>query len=505
MSNLTENNCKTETALPLTGYMEEFTGMDPARFCTPGHKGNAVSGGLSGAPDSLFGYDIADDVASIPRKIRESESYAAQIYNTLRTFYLVNGSTAGILAMFLSVIKPGEKVVIGRNCHRSALSGLVLSGAVPAYALCDISSEGFQLNTTPQAVEKALDQNSDAKAVFITSPSYWGICADMEEIGRICRDRGVFLLADEAWGAHFPFGKNFPKSAIICGADLVVQSAHKTLPCLTGTSLLHICSSKTDPVMVEESLALVQTTSPNLLYYLSLEQGINRMKTDGGAALKTAGDTVVRFREIVKKGKTSCSLLQGCCPSDIYEIAQKRGFGTDPLKLSLFMDPVETGISGSELAGWFTDSFGIIPEMSDFNTIIFLLTGWEKKHHIDNLEKALKNLSDENYNSGIKHRGKKYSSVKIHPEDSCCLPPTTAVSPRAAHFFPKKQIDLEESEGEICGVPVVPYPPGIPVLMPGEIINAGTINILKKTASAGVNIRGIERNRNGWMITVLDD
>ena len=503
---------------PLTHHLNSFIKNNPSPFHTPGHKGRW--GELFGsrfAGFDIFRADIADDIDGIPGKIRESEETAAEFFGTLRSLYLVSGSTGGIHTMFLSVLKPGDEVLAGRNMHRSAIEGAILAGVIPRYVPCRMTEEGIPLNVTPADIENALQEYPHCKAVHITSPSYFGVCADVEAISEICVRKGKFLLVDEAWGGHFPFHPDFPDSAIQSGADLVVQSLHKTLPSLTGSSILHICSDKIDINAVESAKSLVETSSPNLLFYLSLENAINLMKEKGVEIYGRAVENADFCRKEMKRIATGLPLwiLDGrefkLKYDDISGDAHPDSlitFPADPLKLTIWMDSPDKNFTGPEIARILEEEYGVCAEMAHLNAVQFLFTGFERDEDAGRLVSSFERVLEEITNTGSRvapapggNTSEKamqgagapcYPKRKLHIEKSRTALNLMKMPPREAYFSQKETLPLWQSEGSICGEIVTPYPPGIPLLIPGEEITGEIIEHLLETLEAGGCVKGLD-------------
>lgn len=478
--------------------MEEIIPSDFAPFHTPGHKGNWDTPG-SGIPPG--GFDIADDLHGFPGKIRESEEWAATVYGTRRVFYLVNGSTAGIHAMFTGIFKPGDVVIAGRNFHRSAAAAMVFSGVVPEYIPVSCHRGGPALNVTPTEVKKALDNYPECRALYITSPSYHGVCADVKEIARLCHERDKLLLVDEAWGAHFPFHHDLPKSAIGTGADLVVQSLHKTLPSLTGTAILHICSDRVDMDKIHSALKMNETTSPNMLDYISIEQAISTMAERGEEILSKAIKRASKCRDLVSN--FAAPLVN---QTEFLRDGPEPGFSVDPVKLTLFTLPEITGITGIEAARIIEEKYRVVPEMADLLSVLFLFTGWEREDHVNRLYNSLESL--------LKIKFEKQS--ESHPENvllssgavhaNMHFPqtiPKRAMTPREAYFSPVEFIPISQSSGRVSGEIITPYPPGVPLLIPGEIITGETIRYIQAIQKSNGSVRGVKNMEREAEIPVL--
>lgn len=526
---------------PLTHHLNTFITNNPAPFHTPGHKGRW--GELFGSRFSgfeIFRTDIADDIDGIPVKIRESEDMAAQIFGTHRSLYLVSGSTGGIHTMFLSVMKPGDEVLMGRNMHRSAIEGAILAGVIPRYVSCRMTEEGIPLNVTPSDVEEALKVFPRCKGVYITSPSYFGVCADISAIGEICKREKKFLLVDEAWGGHFPFHPDFPDSAVHSGADMVVQSLHKTLPSLTGSSILHICSDKIDINAVESAKSLVETSSPNLLFYLSLENAINLMKENGKEIYGKAIENADFSREEMERIATGfpIKILDGrkIVLRNSQESITKSELAVDPLKVTLWVDDPGNGITGLEIARILEEKDGVCAEMAHLRAVQFLLTGFERDGDAERLVSSFGRVLEEITITGSRdpllptkieqHKHARGGGPLLPKADNAHIISSTGIlpvihnlvftshkkpanmnlmkmPPREAYFSRKEKIHLWQSEGSICGEIVTPYPPGIPLLIPGEEITGEIIEHLLETLEAGGCVKGLDYEGDEPAITVV--
>ena len=512
---------------PLFKHITSLIKSNPSRFHTPGHKGRwgeFFHENTTGF--DIFQSDIADDIDGIPGKIRESEENAAKIHKTKRSIFLVNGSTAGIHTMLLSLLKPGDQVLVSRNMHRSAIEGIILTGTIPRYVKCRLTQEGIPLNVTPGDVEKALNEFPQCKCVYITSPSYFGVTADIKKIAGVCEKYDRILLVDEAWGAHYPFHEDLPPSAITSGADMVVQSVHKTLPSLTGSSILHICSDKIDTDKVESAKSLVETSSPNLLFYLSLENAVAVMAENGKEILETAIQNATFCRERMRKSIEGIP-FQFLSKEDFANKGSKgplpladneAPFLMDPLKLTLWTNHRETGIAGIKIAQILEEEHGIYSEMSHLDAVQLLFTGYEREEDLNNLvesfEKVIKNyvlssiretvetvqvkigndVGNDSFDPGMN------SGAILTPDFQL---PTSLMPPRQAYFSNKKKINLWESVGSICGELVTPYPPGIPVLVPGEEITMEIVDYLMETLEAEGTVKGLDLTGEEVKISVV--
>lgn len=259
----------------------EYSNSDYYPFHMPGHKRNIEDG------VSPFSYDITeidgfDNLHNPQGILKIAMEEAADFYGTDKTYYLVNGSTCGLLSAICGVTSRGDKILVARNCHKAVYNAIYLNELTPVYINPEyIEMYGINGGISPEAVQYGLAENPDIKAVIITSPTYEGVVSDVQRIAEIVHKKGIPLIVDEAHGAHFGLHKCFPQSAVKLGADIVIQSVHKTLPSLTQTALLHIRSDIVNVSEVERFLHIYQSSSPSYVLMSSIDECINKLKSDG--------------------------------------------------------------------------------------------------------------------------------------------------------------------------------------------------------------------------------
>lgn len=411
--------------------------------------------------------------------LKESQQLAAQLFGAEQTFYLVNGSSIGLQAALLAVNKPAEKIIVPRNVHISAINGLVLSGGRPVYASAEIEKEwGFPLGVAPEQLINTQKQHPDAAAVLLTNPEYRGVSADISRAINDLREMHLTVLVDEAHGAHLYFQDDAPLSAQRLQPDIVVQSAHKTLPVFTQASLLHVNKSKwKEPV--QAALRVLQTTSPSYLLLASLDALQAELRERGRELTGQAAAAAGLFREKV-------SLLDGY---RIYKAPREQGWLQD--KTKVLVSAAQLGLAGWELAELLAGQ-GIIVEMSDYYYVLFL---FHSGHTAQDAERAYTALK------GIR-AGRTRKPLVPWAISSAVFEQTVqpAVSPREAFFAPKETIRIKDAAGRIAGEAWTLCPPGIPLVLPGEIITAGQIEYILETKYIRNKAGGIPVNE---MITVL--
>ena len=389
-----------------------------------------------------------DNLAAPDEDILESMKHSAELIGVKDLFYLINGSSSGILDAMLSTLKENDKVLISRNCHKSVLNGLILTGANPIWILPEIDKEwGIFQPVSPQKTEEILDENIDVKAVIITSPTYEGISSDVKAIAEICHKKNVILIVDEAHGALKTFAPEiFGQNAVKSGADIAVQSLHKTCgapnPCAILQSNGKISSEK-----IQNALNLINTTSPSYPMIAAIEGTINFLFSKNG-------------QEKIKKLISDITQLK-----QAFEANLKIYFhnSNDPTKIVVKIK----GISGFDLSDILFDEFNIEDELTNSSASILLTGIGTTKHKLKLLEKALKTILSPDYENKNSHPFLPLEAGKAE------------MSPRTAYFAEKEQIETDKALGHICGEIIAEYPPGIPLLIPGEKIGQKQIDYLK--------------------------
>jgi arginine decarboxylase len=470
-----------QSTTPLFDRLQASAQSGNSPFHTPGHhKGQGIESVLKSAwGAAVFQADLPelpelDNLFAPEGVIAESQELAAEAWGSDRTFFLANGSTAGVIASILAVCSPGDEVLIPRNVHRSVISGLILSGASPIFLMPEVDVKlGIAHGVTVETIESHLISNPRIKAVLIINPTYYGVCSDLVSIANLVHRYGLPLIVDEAHGAHFQFHPALPIAALTANADLVIQSTHKTLSALTQASMLHLKGALINPGRLMRALELVQSTSPSYLLLASLDVARMQMATQGEMLLGEAIDRVMRLRSKIR----SIPYLQ------TLEFKPSPGFfKLDPLRLTVFIDGM-TGFDADEILH---ESLGVTCELPGLQSLTFIITHGTTEQDCDRLLQALQQLSDR-VKHQIEHHETNHFDVRIFEES-----PTLVLSPRDAFFADSKAVSIEAAIGQVSAELICPYPPGIPVLMPGERITAGAIEYLQRIVAAGGCLTGAE-------------
>ncbi|PSB04676.1 aminotransferase class I/II-fold pyridoxal phosphate-dependent enzyme [Merismopedia glauca] len=462
--------------IPLLDALIECGSLYHAPFYAPGHKrGVGISDRLTAAFGSaVFALDLPelpqlDNLFAPAGVILEAQELASETFGSARTWFLVNGSTCGIIAAILGTCAPGDKIIIPRNVHYSVVSGLILSGAIPIFIQPEYDAKlDLAHSITPEAVKQALEAHPNAKAVLMVYPTYFGACGDIEAIAELTHGYRIPLLVDEAHGAHFAFHPDLPISALAAGADLTVQSTHKVLGAVSQASMLHLRGNRVDPDRISQALQLVQSTSPNALLLASLDAARHQMATQG--------------EELLSRTLTLAAIAQNQISSlpslSILKPSYTPGFtALDPTRLTVRV--AELGITGFEADEMLIDQ-GVIAELPSLQHLTFIISLGNTQTDIDLLGHRFSIIQNSTPNKLITQEPLTFLNIPIKSE----------MSPREAYFSQTERVTREEARDRLSSELICPYPPGIPLLMPGEVITLEALNYLDSVLASGGTITG---------------
>lgn len=482
---------KDQNKTPLLDAITAFQETKPAYFRIPGHR---LERGISSrwtqrVGTEIFGYDVTetpytDDLHKPEGAIKEAEELLQDLYQTDKSYFLVNGSTCGNEAMIIASVLEGEEIMVARNAHKSAMMGLIISGAKPVYVGPRILDEwGLQGGISSQDVEQCFTEHPNCKALFMVSPSYYGITADLAAIASVCHEHGAALLVDEAHGGHLYFHKALPKGALEQGADMCVQSMHKVTGALTQSSVLHIRSQLVDIDRVSSALHIVQSTSPNYLLMTSLDCARFELAMHGQEMMQQALTLATLAREEIRKIKGF-----DCMGS---EVTGKAGIaGIDETRLVITAK--ELGLTGFELEELLFQKYAVNMELADYENALAIVTYANTREDMERLIDACRLISKEltvNDTNVINRHWKKTENPAFPAL------PEQVMTPRQAYFAQTIQIPWQEAVGRISAEMVAPYPPGIPILYAGERITPEVWEYLEKFRKDGRHIHGAENGK----------
>lgn len=467
------NYISREEEKSLLTLLREYGDGENIPFHMPGHK-RAEFDFLQGMQKTditeIDGFDDLHDAKGI---IKDAQERAAKVFGAKHTRFLINGSTCGILAAIRGSCKQNDEILIARNCHKSVYNAAEISSLVPHYVMPVYFREyGFYGEVRPQDVENALSQYPKTRLVVITSPTYEGIISDVKTIAEICKKHGALLFVDEAHGAHLGFD-GFEKSARSLGADIVVNSLHKTLPSLTQTALLHICSDRVGTSAIDKNLAMFQSSSPSYVLMSSIDGCVRYLQNKDALIAWSARLDVLRK-------KLSCMKNIGLFCGE--------GFAYDKSKLVFLCGGC--GMSGVEVANLLRKKYGIEVEMSGANHLIAMSGAGDGDSSFDKLFKA---ISEIDYSTVSKASDKMLASVNI---------PQKAFEPYQIDGLSVEFENIALCENRVAAENIWAYPPGSPIVVKGEKIDKRSIDYLLELAELGVNVSG-EYKRFPYEIAVL--
>lgn len=460
---------------PLYEAIGEYRTNRVVKFDVPGHKGGRGNKRLS---DFLGESCLKNDVNSMKpldnlchpvSVIKEAQELAADAFGAENAFFIVNGATGAVQAMVMSVCKSGEKIILPRNVHRSAINALVVCGAVPVYVNPGINKElGIPLGMTVEEVEKAILENPDAKAVLVNNPTYYGICSDLKRIVEIAHRHGLLVLCDEAHGTHFYFGEGLPVNGMAAGADMAAVSVHKTGGSLTQSAML-LMGKGVNADYVRQVINLTQTTSASYLLMVSLDLARQNLALHGREFyLKTVAFAEYARGEINALGGYYAFGGELCNGRDF--------FAFDKTKLSVHTRAM--GLAGIEVYDLLRDEYDIQIEFGDIGNILAIITGGDRALEIERLVSALSEIK------------RLYGRSPVGLYDHEYINPTVDLPPQKAFYANRVSLPIEETAGRICGEFVMCYPPGIPILAPGERITRDILDYIAYAKEKGCSLTG---------------
>jgi lysine decarboxylase len=461
-------------------------------FHTPGHKSGRFAApeltdlvGKSGLALDLPAMTATDNTFQPTGCIREAQQLAAEVFGAGQTFFLSAGSTLGIATALLAAVPQGHTVAMPRNVHRSVVAGLVLSGALPRFLPHDVLPECGALGVSPGTLAAALDTDPRPAAVLLTRPSYYGVARDLGEIVKACGARGVPLIIDEAHGAHLHFlPPGCPQSALAAGADFVVQSSHKTLGSLLGSAMLHVGrESLIEPARVQDALNFLQTTSPSFLLLASLDVMRRWMWKEGRSLFAKAIDEAHGIENVI-------DALPGMKVLRPERDPRMADHLCDPLRLVVNVSG--TGWNGYEVERLLRTKFQVEDEMADWFNVVYVLSPRDDAEAAERLIAGLRAVSEQSrVGTARQFEGKENAVGGAHPTISAHLLqppiPPLAMPPRRAGLAKKSVVPLALATGRICAEMVMFYPPGIPLVMPGEMITKETVDVCRQLLAAGAH------------------
>ena len=461
--------------MPIYEALREYKSNRIVSFDVPGHKqGRATTQLTAFLGKDCMSVDVnsmkpLDNLCHPTSVIKESMDLAAAAFGASHAFFMVNGTSSAVQTMVMSMCKHGDKIIMPRNVHRSAINALILSGAQPIYVDPKMNSDlGISLGMTVEGVKKAIEEHPDAKAVLVNNPTYYGICSNLQEIVRIAHHAGMKVLVDEAHGTHFYFGENLPVNAMSAGADMAAVSMHKTGGSLTQSSLL-LLGEGVNHDYVRQIINLTQTTSASYLLMSSLDIARANLAINGKNIFRKVVDIVTYAREEINR-------LGGYYAFADELVDGNSVYAFDTTKLSIHTRNI--GLAGIEVYDLLRDDFGIQIEFGDIGNILAIISVGDRHQDIERLIAALAEIK------------RIYQKSPTGLYDHEYIEPKVELTPQAAFYAPKVSLPLDRTEGCVCGEFVMCYPPGIPILAPGERITKDILDYIRFAKDKGCLITG---------------
>lgn len=459
-------------------------------FDVPGHKhgkGNPELTAFLG--EKCMSVDVnsmkpLDNLCHPVSVIREAEKLAAEAFGASHAFFMVGGTTSAVQSMIMACVKAGEKIIMPRNVHRSAINAMILTGAIPVYVNPEVDSRlGISLGMSVKQVEKAIQENPDAKAILVNNPTYYGICSHLQAIVDLGHDHGMKVLVDEAHGTHFYFSDDLPLSAMAAGADMASVSMHKSGGSLTQSSFL-LAGKNMNADYIRQIINLTQTTSGSYLLLSSLDISRKNLALNGQQIFSKvqqlaqyARDEINQIGDYYAYGR---ELING---DSVYDF--------DITKLSVFT--LDIGLAGIEVYDLLRDEYGIQIEFGDIGNILAYISVGDSEANIERLVGAL---------SEIKRRFKKDRTGMLDHE---YINPQVVMSPQKAFYSAKESLPLAQSIDRVCSEFVMCYPPGIPILAPGERITQPVLDYIQYAKAKGCFMTGPEDMKIEYLNVIVEE
>ncbi|MDR2822792.1 MAG: aminotransferase class I/II-fold pyridoxal phosphate-dependent enzyme [Acholeplasmatales bacterium] len=474
----------------LTKLIEYAENKEIISFDVPGHKLGRINDDLRNyLGEKLYRLDcnspIGLDNLNKPKGVLlEASNLMAEAFKGNKAFFLTGGTTMGILSLVMSVVKSKEKIILPRNVHKSTINALILSGAIPVFIYPEFDVKlGISNQVSFEDVKKCIEENTDARAILLLNPTYFGVTCDIMKIVDFAHQYNIVVLVDEAHGSHFGFSNLLPLSSMECYADAMTASLHKTIGSLTESSIIVTQGLRIDNQKLKSTINMLQSTSPSSLLLASLDSSRKYFYEHGEEDIK-------RVLELALEARKKINKIKGLFSPDKEYFTKNGSFDYDETKLIVYIK--EIGLPGPLVYKKLFYDYQIQIELAEPNLILMVLTSGTNEHDLNKLVLALQDISKEFYSD---------PEIDYEPPVVTYKYPEYSVRPRVAYHAPYKYILLNEAENEIIAESIMIYPPGIPLVIPGEIINQEIINELiyyQNTDSL------ILKDTDGILVKVID-
>ncbi|MEF2964596.1 aminotransferase class I/II-fold pyridoxal phosphate-dependent enzyme [Paenibacillus sp. M1] len=468
---------------PLFTALKQHAAANPVQFHIPGHKKGLGTDkefrdfiGDNALSIDLINIAPLDDLHQPTGVIEEAQKLAADAFGADYTFFSVQGTSGAIMTMVLSICSPGDKIIVPRNIHKSVMSAIIFSGAKPVFVSpAQDENLGIDHGITTSSVRRALQRHPDAKAVLVINPTYFGVCAHLKEIVDLAHSFHVPVIVDEAHGVHIHFHEDLPMSAMQAGADMAATSVHKLGGSMTQSSVLNlnVKNGFVNPQRVQTIISMLTTTSTSYLLLASLDTARRNLALNG----RTMAQQAI---ELANELRSKINQIPGLYSFGREILGSEATYDLDPTKVTIHIRHL--GITGYEAENWLREHYNIEVELSDMYNILCIITPGDTKESVGTLLAALTHLSEVYY----KENNANELIVKI-PEI-----PQLSLIPRDAFYADTEVVPFKESAGRIIAEFIYVYPPGIPILLPGEVISQSNIDYIVDHVEVGLPVKGPE-------------
>ena len=461
--------------------LEELKDDNLTSFHVPGHKTGKIFRklGYKNILEKIYTLDTTeidgtDNLHNAKEIIKESQDRAARVFNSDKTIYLVNGTTCGIEASIMAVCNPKSKIIVNRDCHQSVINACILGDIDPVYIESMVCKKtNIIMGVDVESTKSVIDNNLDAKAIVLTYPTYYGKTFDLKSVCDYAHSKNIIVIVDEAHGAHLQLSNNLPKSAIEQKADIIIQSTHKTLPSFTQSSMMHVKGNRVDTNKIEAMLRFLESSSPSYVLLTSLELAVDIYDNYGIKLMENLLSNINNFKS---KFKNNENII----------------IDNNMDKTKIFISLKKLGITGYELDSILREKYKIQVELSNYYGVLLICTIGNDEEDFVRLKRALDDF--------ILNTNDKELLEDINYPESI---PEKVLNPRQAFYSDKHSVKLEDSIGKISGEYIIPYPPGISLISPGEIITKEIITYIQEGVKSGMIVSGI-KDVNLEYIDVID-
>ncbi len=479
---------------PLFSALRRHAEHNPLQFHIPGHKKGMGSDpefrefiGENALSIDLINIAPLDDLHQPTGVIEQTQKLAADAFGADYTFFSVQGTSTAIITMIMAVCGPGEKIIVPRNIHKSVMAAIIFSGARPIFiSPARDGNLGIDHGITTRSVRRALDKHPDAKAVLVINPTYYGICANLKEIVDLAHSYDVPVLVDEAHGVLIHFHEKLPMSAMQAGADMAATSMHKLGGSMTQSSVLNVRAGRVNPTRIQSIISMLTTTSTSYILLASLDTSRRHLAINGHMLAERAIELAQHARAEINQIKDLY-----CFGEDI--LGGEATYDYDPTKVTIHVRHL--GITGYEAENWLRERYNLEVEMSDMYNILCLITTGDTRDTVEQLLTALRTMSDEFHSKGEVQE----MVVKI-PEI-----PHLSLTPRDAFYAETEIVPFKESAGRIIAEFIYVYPPGIPILLPGEVISQQNIDYIVDHVEVGLPVKGPEDRSIQFVKVIVEE